>query len=108
MATVNLDILIRATDATRGALVGLRQNLREVTQDAGGARGALDSLNRSLGGLQRDLQASRDRWQALTQTAAQAGRTITMAGAALVGLSARFTRPITTASLSSPIRCTLR
>lgn len=88
MATVNLDILIRATDSTRGALVGLRQNLRQVNADASGVRGSLDSLNRSLTGLQGDLQASQQRWQALTQTAAQAGRSISIAGAALLGFSA--------------------
>lgn len=88
MAKVNLDILLRATDATRGALVGVRQNLRAIDRDTSGLRGSLDKLDRSLGGMQNSLNASAQRWQHLGAVASQAGRTIAIAGAALLGFSA--------------------
>ena len=84
MSQVLLDILIKGTDQSRGALLGLRQNLREAQKDTSGLNGHLDKLNKTLGGVNAQADATRDRWKNLTDAAHGAGLGMTIMGGAIV------------------------
>ncbi len=94
MPKVHLDILIRGTDASRGMMTGFRQGVRAAGRDTAGLKGHLDKLDRSLGGLNRNLDRLGSRWQNLAASGERIGRGMTIAGgasAAAIGLIARAT-----------------
>lgn len=87
MPKVHLDILIRGTDASRGMMTGFRQGVRAAGQDTARLKGHLDKLDRSLGGLNRNLDRLGSRWQNLAASGERIGRGMTIiGGAALAGM----------------------
>lgn len=87
MPKVHLDILIRGTDASRGMMTGFRQGVRAAGRDTAELKGHLDKLDRSLGGLNRNLDRLGSRWQNLAAGGERIGRGMTIiGGAALAGM----------------------